>query len=335
MSGQTPAERAPTIYDVAEAAGVAPSTVSRTFARPGRVNADTAERIRQVAADLGYRTDPLARALPTRRTALIALVTSDLTNPFYFEIMRGAQAAVAEAGYTMIVADAQESGMLEREALERAVSTVEGIVLASSRMSESGIRTMAKQLPMVVLNRVVSGVPSVVTDVPRGMRSAADHLQQLHHRSVTYIAGPEASWTDGMRWRALREVAPELGMQVRRIGPYPPTVHGGVRAAKDVYREPTSAVIAYNDLLAIGVIRGLTAQHIVVPEQVSVIGHDNVFGADLVTPALTTVAAPMRRVGNTAVRSLLASVRSTHQQSDGPVVVPTQLVRRDSTAPPA
>src|SRR5664279_5889324 len=98
--------RPPTIYDVAKATGVAASTVSRAFSRPGRVNADTAERIRLAAADLGYRTNPLARALPTGRTSMIAVMISDITNPFYFNIIRGAQAAAAEAGYTMLLADA-------------------------------------------------------------------------------------------------------------------------------------------------------------------------------------------------------------------------------------
>ncbi len=94
--------RLPTIYDVAAAAGVAPSTVSRAFARPGRVNSETAEHIRKVAAELGYRTNPMARALPSGRTSMIALVISDITNPFYNEIIRGAETAAGEAGYTIL-----------------------------------------------------------------------------------------------------------------------------------------------------------------------------------------------------------------------------------------
>ncbi len=101
---------------------------------------------------------------------MIAVIISDITNPFYFEIIRGAQAAAAEAGYTMLLADAQESDVLEREALERALPTVEGIVLASSRMSDSAIRMTAKQRPMMVLNRAVADVPSLVTDNPHGAR---------------------------------------------------------------------------------------------------------------------------------------------------------------------
>jgi len=120
---------APTIYDVAREAGVAPSTVSRAFSRPGRVNAETAERVRAVAAQLGYRTNPPARALSTGRSSMVALVIPDVTNPVYFDITRGAEDAAAEAGYTLVLADFRESGRLEREAIDRAVPAVAGLVL--------------------------------------------------------------------------------------------------------------------------------------------------------------------------------------------------------------
>ncbi|GAA2704150.1 LacI family DNA-binding transcriptional regulator [Actinoplanes palleronii] len=324
--------KSPTIYDVARAAGVASSTVSRAFARPGRVNAETAERIRKVAAELGYRTNPLARALPTGRTCLIGLVISDVTNPFYNEIIRGAQAAATEAGYTMLLTDAQESGVKEREALERSVSLVDGIVLASSRMSDSAIRMIAKQRPVIVLNRAVSDVPSVVTDNPRGMRRAVHHLAELGHERITYLAGPEASWADGTRWQALREAVHDVDLHAHRIGPFEPTVAGGAAALADLARHPTSAVIAYNDLMAIGLIRALTTAGARVPDDVSVVGFDNVFAAELVTPALTTVAAPLHAMGQAAVRNLLALARGARPTTHGPVSLPAQLVVRASTA---
>ena len=326
--------RPPTIYDVARAAGVAPSTVSRTFSRPGRVSAGTAERIRAVAAELGYRTNPLARALPTGRTSVIALVVSDITNPFYAEIIRGAQSAVNEAGYVVLLVDAQESDRLEREALERALPVVEGVVLAGSRMSDSAIRMTAKQRPMVVLNRDVADLPSVLTDNVHGMRLAAGHLAGLGHRSVTYVAGPEASWADGTRWRALRDTAGGLGLRVHRIGPYPPTVAGGATAARDLGRYGDPAVIAYNDQLAIGLMRGAQAAGLRVPQDLSVVGFDNVFGAELVTPGLTTVAAPLRAQGRTAVRNLLAMLAGARPYGGPPAVLPSRLVLRGSTARP-
>jgi LacI family transcriptional regulator len=296
------------------------------------VNAETAARIRQVAAELGYRANPLAQALPTGHTSMIALAISDVTNPFYNEIIRGAQVAAAEGGYTMLLADTQESGVFERQALDRAMATVEGIVLTTSRMSDAAIRNTATQRPLIVLNRAVRNVPSVVTDNPRGMRRAVEHLAELGHQGITYVAGPEASWADGIRWQSLREAALELELRVRRIGPCAPTVAGGAKAAGEFTRNPTSAVIAYNDLVAIGVIRELTAAGVVIPREVSVVGFDNIFAAELVTPALTTVAAPLKAMGFTAVHNLLAIIGGARPRATEPISLPSRLVVRASTA---
>ena len=324
--------RAVTIYDVARAAAVAPSTVSRAFSRPGRVNAATAERIRTVADELGYRANPLARALSTARSRMIALVVSDVANPFYSEIIRGAQATAAQAGYTILLADAQESDRLERSALERALPVVDGVVLGGSRMSDSAIRMIAKQKPVVVLNRAVVDVPCVVPDNAGGTRRAVEHLSRLAHDSLTYVAGPEASWADGMRWRSLQDAAADLQLKVRRIGPFSPDVPGGVRAAEELAAAPPTAVIAYNDQLAIGLIRGLATRGIRVPDHVSVIGFDNIGAAELITPGLTTVAAPLHLEGATATKHLLAMIEGAQSRTGSPMVLPVRLVERGSTA---
>ena len=146
-TGKPPTGKPPTIYDVARAAGVAPSTVSRAFARPGRVNAETAERVRRVAAELGYRANPIARALSTARTRMVAVLVSDLANPIYAELVRGAQTAAAAAGFVVLVEDTRESPTMEREAAERVLPAVEGILLASSRMPDAAIRMVAKRSP--------------------------------------------------------------------------------------------------------------------------------------------------------------------------------------------
>jgi LacI family transcriptional regulator len=320
-----------TIYDVAREAGVAPSTVSRAYSRPGRVHAATAERVREVADRLGYRANPLARALSTARTHLLALVVSDVANPFYAEIVRGAQAAAARAGCTVLLVDAQESDRTERAAVERALPVVDGVVLAGSRLSDAAIRVLAGQKPVVVLNRAVAGVPCVVLDTAAGVRAAAGHLLALGHDAVTYVAGPEASWADGVRWRALREVGAELGLRVQRVGPFAPDVDGGERAAGELRTRPASAVLAYNDQLAIGVVRGLARSGVRVPRDVSVVGFDNIPAAALVTPGLTTVAAPLHAQGEAAARAVLAAVAGTAPEPGPPAVLPVRLVVRAST----
>jgi LacI family transcriptional regulator len=325
-------DRPPTIYDVARAAGVSPSTVSRAFAKPGRVNATTAERIRRVAVELGYRVNPLASALPTGRTRMLALVVSDVTNPVYAEVIRGAESAAVEVGYVLLLIDAQESDRLERSSLERALPGVEGVVLAGTRMSDSAIRMAAKQRPTVVLNRHVADVPSIVLDNPCGMRLAAEHLAGLGHRTLTYVAGPEASWVDGMRWRSLREAAVEREQRVHRVGPFAPTVQGGREAADRLTGDLPTAVVAYNDQMAVGLMLALQAGGVRVPGDVSVVGFDNIFAAQIVTPGLTTVAAPLRTQGHAAVDAVLASGGSAVPRTGQLMTLPVKLVVRASTA---
>ena len=331
--GRRSPRAAPTIYDVARECGVAPSTVSRAFSRPGRVNAATAIRIREAAERLGYRTSPLVRAVSGEKSSIIALVVSDVTNPVYFPLIRGAEAAAADAGYTMMLADSQESRGKERQAIDRVLATVDGLLVAGSRMSDSAIRTLAQHVPMVVANRAVAGVSSVVADNARGIRRASEHLGELGHTTITYVAGPEASWADGIRWRAALEAGMELELHMRRLGPYPPTVRGGVTAAADLLVAPTTAVICYNDLLAIGLLRGLAQARVRVPEDISVVGFDNIFGSDFCTPALTTVAAPLRAMGTTAVQQLIAQSRGASARTGEPATLPARLMVRDSTGP--
>ncbi|WP_436791654.1 LacI family DNA-binding transcriptional regulator [Yinghuangia sp. YIM S10712] len=328
----TPA-KPPTIYDVAKAAGVAASTVSRALTRPGRVGAATAAHVRQVAADMGYKANPLGPGLRTGRTSMLALVVSDVTNPFYAEIIRGAQSAASEAGFILVLVNAQESGRIERENLERALPTIEGVILAGTRMSDSAIGVMAKQRPVVVLNRDVPGVPGVVLDNAEGARAAVEHLVSLGHRSLTYVAGPEASWVDGVRWHNLRQAAADLGCRATRTGPRAPTVAGGREAADALRGTPPTAIVAYNDQLAIGLMLALQNRGVRVPEDTSIVGFDNVYPAQIVTPGLTTVAAPLRAQGRAAANALLAARENPEAVAGKPRTLPVKLVVRGSTGP--
>ncbi len=324
---------APTIYDVAKAAGVAPSTVSRAFSRPGRVNSATANRIQQIAEELGYRTSPLVLAPQRTNSHLVSILVSDITNPFFFAIIRGAESIAAQNGYTMVLADSQESEKYERESLDRALNLVDGIVLATSRMSDSAIRATAQRKPLVLLNRIVSDVPSVVADNEHGIQLAVEHLVSLGHESIIYLAGPEASWSDGVRWAAIRAIAAESEVRVRRIGPLTPTVMGAAAATEDFLAHPSTAVIAYNDLLAIGFMKQLQGSGLRIPEDVSVVGFDNSYGSDLVTPSLTSVAASLRAMGTTAMTQLLELVHSRKPIKVQPTLLPTRLILRNSTGP--
>jgi LacI family transcriptional regulator, repressor for deo operon, udp, cdd, tsx, nupC, and nupG len=334
-AGSRPGPGGVTIYDVAQACGVSASTVSRAFSRPGLVNAQTADRVRQAAERLGYRATPVARPIRLQRTSLISVIVSDLANPYFGDLLHGAHHAAATADYCLIVSDVRESPSAERLAIERVIPLVDGLILATSRISDSAIRVAAKQLPTVVLNRVVSDVPSMITDNAGGVGLALEHLHGLGHRSVTYVSGPEASWANGMRWRGLRDRARHLGVQARATRPMPPTIAGGRIAAGRLTTRPTSAVITYNDLMAIGLMQGMAHAGIRVPEEISVVGFDNTLGSALVTPGLTTVAAPLRHLGSRAVQSILTQLQQgRHRPVDAaPVQVPAKLRVRGSTGP--
>lgn len=325
-----------TIYDVARVAGVSASTVSRTFARPGRVSFTTAQKIKQVAVELGYRAVEMRVSAPEagQRHGTIALVIADITNPVNFELIRGAEEEAARHGYTMLLAHTRESAIVEREALERVLVSVDGIVLSSSRMSDSGIRAMAKQKPTLVINRGVTGVASVVSDNARGMRRAIEHLGELGHRDIAYLAGPEASWAHGMRWRAMKEGAHELGLNPIIFESPAPTREGGEAIAESVLAAGATAVVAYNDLLALGFMERAKELGRDIPGDISVVGFDNSLFSGLTNPGLTSVAAPLHAMGAAGVRNLLGMASNTMADPFRPVVLPTRLVVRGSTAPP-
>lgn len=321
-----------TIYDVAKAAGVSPSTVSRAFSRPGRVSAQTAEKIRKVAEELGYRSRTVTRAQPKTQTKLLGLAVADVTNPFNFRVIRGCEAAAAQAGFLIMLSDSQESEVLEREMLRRSMPLMDGLVIASSRLSDTELRTIAKTMPVVVLNRRVSGLQCIVPDMAQGIRRATEHLLGLGHRTITYLAGPEASWADGMRWRAVRDAARDLGFTEHRVGPFAPTLQGGRAASEVIAARRLRAVICYNDLMAIGLMKGLAERGIKVPEDVSIIGFDNIFASSLIEPGLTTIAAPLTMLGDAAVRHIVAALGGA-KADPLPMTVPVRLVLRDSTGP--
>jgi LacI family transcriptional regulator len=192
---------------------------------------------------------------------------------------------------------------------------------------------IAKQKPLVLLNRRIPEVSCIVADNRRGVRSAVEHLGMLGHDAVTYVAGPAASWTEGVRWRAVRDVGRELDMRVRRIDPRDvPTILTGFAVARQIVDGDATAVLAYNDILAIGIIKGLKQIGVHVPADVSVVGFDNVPLAEVVDPALTTVVAPMRKAGAAGVGNVLALAAGARTSGET-LVLPVKLVVRASTGP--
>lgn len=322
-----------TIYDVARLAGVNPSTVSRALNQPGRVNAATEKRIRAAAEALDYRVNPMARALPTGRTSIVGLVVSDITNPVFFDIVRGAETAASRQGYTLVLTESEESDQREYERAAQLLRMVDGLLLATPRMSDEQIRSLAAQKPVVVVNRLVEGVRSIVPDIQAGIAEAVRHLSGLGHRRIAYVPGPPLSWTAGRRGELLAQRCDWAQLELVRLDPAAPTVAGGRAAAAAVRDAGVTAVFAYNDLVAIGLMQELVEARVAVPRDLSVIGFDDIFGADFTTPALTTIKSPLREEGDLAMNALLGGLGSGDAPASSAFDPATALVVRGSTGP--
>ncbi|MFI7541874.1 LacI family DNA-binding transcriptional regulator [Actinoplanes sp. NPDC049599] len=322
-----------TIKDVARAAGVSPATVCRALSNPDLVRAETGARVRRAAAELGYSPNRAARGLITGRTGNLGLIVPDLANPFFPGVVKGIQARAREADYAVFLADTDEDPAAEVQLVRTLAKQVDGIVLCSPRMGERELRDVAAQSPLVMLNRRIGRIPSVTFANGDGMRQAVTHLTALGHRRIAYVAGPRASWSNRERIRGLRAVGAAAGVELIEIGPVQPQFDGGVAAADPVLAAGVTAVIAYNDLIALGLLSRFTARGIAVPAEISVLGFDDIPMAGMVHPSLTTVGLPMESCGRAGVDLLIGLLHDPARHATARRELATQLMVRASTGP--
>ncbi|HAG60777.1 MAG TPA: LacI family transcriptional regulator, partial [Arthrobacter bacterium] len=220
-------DRPATIHDIAAICGVAASTVSRALSTPDRVNIRTRARIEAAAAELNYTPNSQAKALSSGRTGAVGVLVPDITNPFYFDLIRGTQLQLKAAGYTQLLVDTEESDEVEASTMEQLRKSADGIIVAASRLSDESLLAAAAKIPMVTINRDVAGVPAVVIDTPSATTQALDHLISLGHTRIAYMAGPLTSQSSTLRWTALAAAAEDRGVEVRRLGPFAPKTQSG------------------------------------------------------------------------------------------------------------
>ena len=335
-----------TIADVAERAGVSKTAVSFAFNNPDRLNAATASRILEIAGELGYRPDPVARMLTQRRTGAIGVLTpQDLSvifsNPFFGAFSAGIAGVAEEGGYGLHFISPLH-GSLSR-AIHRA--TVDGVVAIGLTDDHAEIGEIRRAgLPMVLVDsNTTDGLASVDVDDEGGARLAARHVLELGHRDVAILAidgpwpgGDDEAGVVGRRLRGYRETLAEAGVAVPvdEVATGPASIAGG-RAAFvrlwDAGRRPT-AVLAMSDAMAIGAIRAIHDRGLTVPGDISVVGFDDIDLAEATDPPLTTVHQPVRGKGEAAVRLLLA-IMDGRDPSPGHRRLETRLVVRSSTGP--
>lgn len=335
-------KRRPTIVDVARAAGVSIATVSAVLnSRPGRIPDATRGRVLRAAEMLHYRPNPFARSLKTKRSYTLALVATDISNPFYPGLAKGIEQAALSQGYQLIICNTFGSLELEQDHLLRLRDRhVDGIMLASSitRHDARYPPDLLKDMKTVLVNRTIEGVkaPVILMDNVGAGRDVGRYLLSLGYRSIAYIGGPEDRPASADRLRGLREALDEAGVPLPdgwvRFGDWEQEEEG-YRHARSVFGVPglrPRAVFAGNDILAVGVIRAVKEMGLRVPEEVAVVGFDDRDIAAFSDPRLTTVRYPSVEMGYHAARILLEWIERPEVDPPPVVTLGCQIIVRGS-----
>lgn len=330
-----------TIKDVARAAGVSPSTVSRALNDSPLLREETKARIRRLAAELGYERNELARGLVKGSSGAVGLLVPDITNPFFAEITRGVGEVAHARGYGVVLCTTDGDPDRERsymQLLRR--KRVDGLILTSVTADDPSLVTLMRAgLPLVLVSRLVRGVdaPYVVVDDRNGGRLAVEHLVDLGHRRIGFIGGPENVQSSQDRMEAYREVLAERGLSVptgwATFADF--TQAAGREAARRMLsrRDVPTAIFAANDMIALGVLEAAEEVGLRVPEDLSLVGYNNISYAALPRIQLTTVAQPTFEMGRIAADYLLDVIEDRRRRKLRKVLPPKLVVRR-TTAPP-
>ncbi len=334
--------RATTIRDVAERAGVSTATVSRVISGTTRVKPATRAGVMAAVAALGYRPSGVARSLKLRSTRTIGLVVTDIANPYFPKIVRAVEDAAFERGHTVLLCDGADDPSREEAYLDLLIERrVDGIVIASSGLEERFREWLVRRpLPVVLVNCTARGaaLPAILSDNRAGGRLAAEHVLALGHRRIGHISAPSRNAAAGERLAGIGDAIQAVPGAELAVVEGDGTVEGGEVATRrllDRLPGPT-AILCYNDLTAIGVVRAVRDRGRRVPADVSVVGYDDIPLSAWLEPALTTVAQDTSEMGRWAVERLVERIagRGTEPAADGVVLLPVRLMVRASTAPP-
>lgn len=331
--------RPPTLRDVAREAGVHVSTVSRVLndqAAAGRITTDTEERIREVARRLGYRRNTIARALRTGRTLVVGMVVPDVANLYQAGITRGAGDVLYADGYSLILsstdddpahAASQVSAMLGVQA--------EGLMYGVAREGDAVLAGIVDEgIPVVLFNRAAPGISAVLPDDHTGTRLAVEHLLSLGHTRIVHVGGPEDVSSSMNRLGAFDETLRAAGLTGSHHFTQRQTEEEGYKATRTLLeeRDDTTAVLAANDRLALGAVDAIVAIGKSCPDDVSVVGFNDMPYLDRFSPPLTTVRTSQYELGARTARLLLETIADPGRDPETQLVS-TQLVVRGSTAP--
>jgi LacI family transcriptional regulator len=322
---------------------VSVATASRVFSHAEAVSDGARSRVLAAAAELGY--SPLARPRAEARAASVALLIPDIVNPFFAEVIRGVQDELADGEFVPLVLDTVESAARERQFLRLlAGQAVQGVIVLGSRiLGEADIDEIRQSLglPLVFINRSVRlpNVASIRVNFAEATFRATRHLLDLNHQRIAYLPGPRESEASHARQRGVEQALAQAGLCLRpEYGLHSfPSVEGGFEAMSGVLglppAEQPTAVIAYNDLMALGVLHAIRSHHLRVPDDISVIGIDDIVMAAHSNPPLTTIAQPKYRLGRLAMNTLRRMIAGQPPAEESYVLVESPLIVRASTGP--
>lgn len=333
-----PPRPAPTIRDVAELANVSKSLVSLVMRDAPNVSHEKRTAVLEAARELGYRPNAAARSLVRQRTHLIGVLVSDFGNPFFSEMLEGVEEAALESDYRALFNTGSRIPEREVLALETLLQLrTEGVVLASPRFDDSDLDKIPPSVPVVMIGKdtMAPGVDVVMNDDHRGSELVVGHLADLGHRRIVHThavpgAGAAArreGFVDAMVKRDLEPVLVEGGF----------TEHAGESAARSILERDVlpTAIYAANDVSAVGVMRALESAGLRIPEDVSLVGYDNVDFSGFGHISLTTVDQPRRRIGHLAVELLLERITDGRTRRRTVTVEPAMIVRKTTAGPRA
>jgi DNA-binding LacI/PurR family transcriptional regulator len=328
----------PSIKDIAKLARVSHPTVSRALQYSPLVNPKTAEKIRRIAAESGYRASAVARGLVTRQTRTIGLVVTTVADPFTSEVVSGIEQTANDHGYSVFLADSNADPEREKRVVQSfAERRVDGIIVTSSRVGALYLPMLSEmRVPIILVNNQYPGAfaHSVTISNLEGVSAVATHLAGLGHRRIAYLGDRFGYQSDAERFAGYR-----AALDAARIRFSPElVVHGdgkpeAAMSAMDKLlelRHPPTAVCCYNDMSALGAMRSIRLHGLRVPEDISVAGFDDLFLASYTEPPLTTVRQPMRRMGQMAMEHLLMLISG--EESVVKIKVQSELIVRQSTA---
>ncbi|WCE06019.1 LacI family DNA-binding transcriptional regulator [Pseudoxanthomonas sp. JBR18] len=331
----------PTIYDIAKHAGVSAGTVSRALSRPEKVLPETRARIEQAVTALGYMPNAAARTLKTQRSGKILVTVPDIANPFFAQILQGAEEAAQAADYAVLLGDTQHlPEREERYAQMLRRNEADGLIVLGHRLPPTArqiVRQRGAAAPVVNGCEFdpALGIPSVHIDNAAAARAAMEHLYALGHERIAVVGGPPDNPLHRQRLEGVKVAARARGrMRQLQLVPGDFSVESGHAAACTWLDRPAppTAAFCFSDQMALGVLAACREHGMRVPHDFSVVGFDDLASSRYLSPPLTTIAQPMREIGMRAVNLLLAIIAAT--QTPLQQTLDFSLMLRGSTAPP-